>query len=603
MCGIFGFTAQREIANVQQFLLNGLQKLEYRGYDSAGIAYKEGDTINIIKAVGKLEALESKINSINPSGNLGFAHTRWATHGKVTEKNAHPHHDCQKEIAIVHNGIIENYLELKKELHQKGHKFYSETDTEVFAHLVEEALASAISKAKLLRAPILKELVREAFLKLKGLNAFIVAHKNVDALIGIKNGSPLVVGIGGDIDFIASDVIPFLGCTRKIIPLEDNQGIVLGNGKAAPFDVSTGKSIPLKTEEITWDEEQAQKGNYPHFLLKEICEQGDVLRKVSQISDREIKRVAALIKKAYGVYFTACGTASYACLAATYMFSDIAKRHVNFAVGSEFYFLEEFLTPRSLLFALSQSGETADTLEAVRAAKKHHSKVVALVNVLGSSLTRLADEVIYLRAGPEKAVLSTKAFTAKLALILLLAHELAGKSAEGKKLLSQAAKAVDSLVYSDVRSEIKRISAFLAEQEHLYVIGRGVNYPIALEAALKIKEASYLHAEGFAGGELKHGVIALIEKRTPCLVLVANDEAKSSVLVNAAELKLRGAYIIGIAPENNEVFDEWLPVPDMGAAAPIINTIPAQLFGYYVSIHKNLDPDRPRNLAKSVTVK
>jgi len=326
----------------------------------------------------------------------------------------------------------------------------------------------------------------------------------------------------------------------------------------------------------------------------------------------DIKQVANLIKRSFGTYISACGTAAHSALAATYLFSDLARRHVNFAVGSEFYFLESFLTPKSLLIAASQSGETMDTLEAVRAARRHRSKVVALTNVEGSSLTRLADKTLHLNCGPEKAVLATKSYTAKLALFLLLAAQMGGDLGKGRNLVKRSSTAIKKLLNG---GQIEELAKKLRDSEHIYTIGRGVNYATALEAALKIKEVSYIHAEGFAGGELKHGVIALIEGPpvtlehsgggwgTPCLVFVANDHAKSSVLSNAKEIKSRGGFVIGVSPQDNEVFDEWIKVPDVGEASPIVNVVPAQLLAYHLAVERNLDPDKPRNLAKSVTVK
>ncbi len=530
----------------------------------------------------------------------GLGHTRWATHGGVTDENAHPHLDCTGQIAVVHNGIIENWSELKKDLLARGHKFKSETDTEVAAHLIEEAITN-----KQLTINNFAEAVRKVFNQLEGLNAIVVYSPQLRAIIAFRNGSPLVVGVGEEEHYVASDIPAFLPYTRKVSFLEDGEGVILSNARDQKSDIriveaKTGKTKPPKVEEITWSAGEAELGEHPHYLIKEISEQPEILARLAQYSESDIKEVAKLIKGSFGTYFTACGTAAHSGLAATYLFSDLAKRHVNFAVGSEFYFLESFLVPKSLLIAASQSGETMDTLEAVRAAKKHRSKVVALTNVEGSSLTRLADKTLLLNCGPEKAVLATKSYTAKLALFLLLAAQMGGDLDAGRKLVKRSAKAVGELLNG---GQIEKLTKRLRDSEHIYIIGRGVNYATALEAALKIKEVSYIHAEGFAGGELKHGVIALIEEGTPCLVFVANDHARSSALSNAKEIKSRGGFVIGVSPREDEVFDEWIKVPDVGEASAIVNVVPAQLLAYHLAVERGLDPDKPRNLAKSVTVK
>ena len=595
MCGIIGFVSAKEKENPAQFLIEGLKRLEYRGYDSWGVVFGKKPTV--YKRVGKIsEAVaEGKTLTVDRPARAGLGHTRWATHGGVTVENAHPHTDCTGNIVVVHNGIIENWEELRRELQSAGHKFRSETDTEVVAHLVEEQMVNGEW-----RVVNLIEAVRKVFNQLEGLNAIAVYFPQQGVIGAFRNGSPMVVGVGDGEHFLASDVPAFLPFTNRVVFLNDGEGIILSGSKIKTLDAKTGKEIPLKIEEIDWSAEEGEKGEYPHYLIKEINEQPQVLSRLSKYPEEDLREVAKLIEKSFGTYFTACGTAAHSGLAATYLFTDLAKRHVNFAVGSEFYFLESFLKPRSLLIAASQSGETMDTLEAVRAAKKHKSKVVALTNVRGSSLTRLVDKTLLLNCGLEKAVLATKSYTAKLAIFLLLASQIGGDLEKGRELVSKAARGVKKVLED---GNIKALARKLKSAEHLYVIGRGVNYATALEAALKIKEVSYIHAEGFAGGELKHGVIALIEDETPCLVFVANDRSRESVLSNAKEVKSRGGFIIGVSPDENEVFDVWLKVPDVGAASPIVNAVPAQLLAYYLAIERGLDPDKPRNLAKSVTVK
>ena len=590
MCGVFGYVGNRK-QDLSGFLLAGLSKLEYRGYDSAGIAVLQNGKARIFKEVGELKNLKRVLNGRKFEGEVGIGHTRWATHGQVTKKNAHPHTDCTGKIIVVHNGIIENFEKLKARLIKSGHKFKSETDTEVFAHLVEEFLTKKTT---------FPEAVRRAFRGLEGLNAVVVISN--DQIVAFRRGSPLIAGNGKYGNFISSDIPALAEITDKIILLNEGEGVVLSKDAVIRIrpdgTMGRAKTTTIKMKEVT-----ADKGGCSHFLIKEIFEQPEVLMRVASNEEDEIKEAASLIKNAWGTYFTACGTAAYAGLAATYMFSEIAGRHVNFAVGSEFPYLEDFLVPKSLLIAASQSGETMDTLEAVRAAKRHKSKILALVNVPGSSLERLADYVIHLRAGPERAVLSTKSYIAKLAFFTLFAYTIAGKYKKGVELIRKTSKKMAKLFNDGLESDIKKLAKRLVNSEHVYIIGRGVNYATALEGALKIKEASYIHAEGFAGGELKHGVIALIEKGTPCITVVANDKARESILSNAMELKSRGGYIIGISPTKESVFDYWIKVPDAKVASPIVSVVPMQLLAYHLTLLKGFNPDRPRNLAKSVTVK
>ena len=591
MCGVFGYVGE-ERENLSGFLLAGLSKLEYRGYDSAGIAILQNGKAKIIRETGELSNLKRAVNGRKFSGNIGIGHTRWATHGGVTKKNAHPHTDCSGKILVVHNGIIENYERLKEQLLKHGHKFVSDTDTEVFAHLVEDKLSNKVS---------FHEAVRLSFNKLEGLNAIVALTEG--QIVAFRKGSPLIAGNGKNGNFISSDIPALASITDKIVLLDEGEGVVISREGVLRINPKTGKLKKAKSIIIKMKEIRADKGSFAHFLIKEIHEQPEVLMRVANNQKREIAKAATYIRNAWGTYFTACGTAAHAGLAATYMFSEIAGRHVNFAVGSEFPYFEDFLVPRSLLIVASQSGETMDTLEAVRAAKRHKSKILALVNVPSSSLERLADFSIHLKAGPERAVLSTKAYVAKLALFLLFTYTLVGKYKKGVDLIKTASKKMARMFKEGIEGDIKKLAKKLVDSRHIYIIGRGINYATALEGALKIKEASYIHAEGFAGGELKHGVIALIEKGTPCIAVVANDRARESVLSNAMELKSRGAYIIGISPKKESVFDFWIKVPEVGAASPIVTVVPMQLLAYHLTLLKGYNPDKPRNLAKSVTVK
>lgn len=593
MCGIFGYVGEFK-PSLSDFLLDSLSKLEYRGYDSAGIAVLSNSKLKVVKEVGEIKKLKERLKGRIIAGDAGVGHTRWATHGGVVKRNSHPHTDCSGRLAVVHNGIIENFEKLKESLIKKGHKFRSETDTEVFAHLVEEILAK--------KDVNFREAVRLSFNEIAGLNAVVVLSPDRE-IVAFRKGSPLVAGVSREGNYISSDIPALISKTRRIILIDDEQGVILSKDKILLINPRDGKLKKATPKEIEMEEVFDDKGDFNHFLLKEIHEQPEVILRVATNDEREIRKATKMIKDAWGTYFTACGTAAHAGLAATYMFSEIAKRHVNFAVASEFTYFEDFLTPKSLLIVASQSGETMDALEAVRATKRHKSKILALVNVPSSSLARMADYTMLLKAGPERAVLSTKAYIAKLSLFLLFVFTIAGKYKKGVSLLKDTSIKVREMLANGLEKDIKKLAKRIVNKNHVDIIGRGVNYATALEGALKIKEASYIHAEGFAGGELKHGVIALVEKGTPCIVIVAEDRAKEAVLSNAAEMKTRGAYIIGVSPERSSVFDYWIPLPDVKQFSPIVSVIPMQLLAYHLAVLKGYNPDKPRNLAKSVTVK
>ncbi|HLC89220.1 MAG TPA: glutamine--fructose-6-phosphate transaminase (isomerizing) [Candidatus Nanoarchaeia archaeon] len=588
MCGIIGYKGKK---NGCEVVLNGLKDLEYRGYDSWGIAALNG-SINIVKDVGKISNVSLETLNLPPAA-LAIGHTRWSTHGGVTKTNAHPHFSQNENFALVQNGIVENYQELRGELRTKGHQFHTETDTEVIVRLIEE-------EAKI--HPDLKEAARLAFLKLTGRNAFVLIEKENKRIIAAKNGSPLMLGLGKDEFILASDPSPLLKHTKSIIFLDDNELVEI-NDHYGIFNLMTNQPIEKAVQTLTWNPEQAKKGEYQHFMLKEILEQKHTIRQALVQDPELIKRIAQEINLAFGVYAVGCGTAGKVCLAGTYAFSKIAKKHINFSFGSEFPNFHDFIQSRSLLLVVSQSGETADTLEAMKVVKNKNGKIISLVNVMGSTIMRQSEYSLLLNSGPEIAVASTKATTAQLALIILLAYACANRYEEGLTLLKNTANQVEQMLNPHLLYQAKNLAEKIKDHQNIYVIGRGVDYATAQEAAIKLQEVSYIHAEGLAGGELKHYALALIEKGTPCLVLVANDENKDDILSNAMEIKSRGGYIIGISPENNEIFDQWLKVPDVGIASPIVNLIPAQLLAYYLAIAKGCDVDRPRNLAKSVTVK
>ncbi|MGN6697156.1 MAG: glutamine--fructose-6-phosphate transaminase (isomerizing) [Thermomicrobiales bacterium] len=588
MCGIFGYVGQP--ADVGGMVLGALKRLEYRGYDSWGVAIRENSHVAVQKRAGKIG---DALVTLPPSG-LGFGHTRWATHGGVTDSNAHPHLDCTGRLALIHNGIIENFRELRDELRTRGHRFASDTDSEVMAHLVEERLAAGLSLA---------DAVRAAFVRLQGLNAVIVMDVTRHELVAVKTISPLVLGLGRGANYVASDTTAIVDYTRDVVYLDDNQVAIVRPDEVTLLDLHTGAPLPLRRERVDWDAGDVGLHDYPDFMSKEMAEQAPVIHRIATQYGQHARALADLIWDSYGAFLVGCGTASYAALTGMYLFSRIARRHVNAVLGSEFKYQEHFLTDRSLALALSQSGETADIIEAMVTSRARGAKIAALVNVRGSTLDRMADFSVPLGAGPEQCVLSTKAYTAKLAILLLTAHTLAGTPDVGRDILLRAARELDRFLHEGGSDRVRAVAEQIADAEHLYVIGRGLSYPTALEAALKIKEVSYVHAEGFAGGELKHGVIALIAPGTPCLVFAPNDETRDDILSGAMEMKSRGGFIIGVAPNFDPVFDVHLPVADAGDAAPIVNALPAQLLGYHLARLRGYDPDKPRNLAKSVTVK
>jgi len=585
MCGIIGYKGPR---NANTIVLNGLKKLEYRGYDSWGLAANCGD-ITVVKNTGKV----GEVDNFNiGESHAAIGHTRWATHGGVTRGNAHPHLSCDKKIALVHNGIIENYQELRRFLESRGHSFASETDTEVIVHLVEEYMNGTGFVGA----------VRKTLKQLKGSYAIVVIHKDYDEIIGAKKDSPLVVGIGDKEYFLSSDVPAFIDYTKDVVFLDDNEMVVV-NKIPHYYNSLTGEEIEKEIKKIEWDAEQATKGDFEHFMIKEISEQNETILKAISRDDKRIMEVAKMVNDAFGVFFVGCGTSNYAALTASYVFSKITKKHINVVSGSEFPYYEHFLTDKTLVIAISQSGETADVIQAIKTAKKKGAKVLSIVNVMGSTVMRLADDSMLMNVGPEICVVSTKAYTAELAILTLLAYACTGKLGEGKEMLRKAAEETKQLTSAETRVKLVELASKLKDKRDIFLIGRGTNYPSAMEGALKIKEVSYIHAEAFPGGELKHGPIALIEKGVPCIVLVSNDEAKNETLNNAMEVKSRGGYIIGVAPENNEIFDYHLKVPDLGEGSAITNIIPIQILAYYLALLRECDVDKPRNLAKSVTVK
>ncbi|HET9661680.1 MAG TPA: glutamine--fructose-6-phosphate transaminase (isomerizing) [Thermomicrobiales bacterium] len=583
MCGIFGYVGKS--TDVGGAVLAALKTLEYRGYDSWGMAVGIDGHLGVTKHPGKISGASVDF----PDSDIGFGHTRWATHGGVTQANAHPHLDCSGQIAVIHNGIIENFRELRDEVAAKGHALRSETDSEVIAHLVEEEIAQGATA---------QQALHRVFGRTKGLGAVIVLDLASRTMVATKRTSPLVVGRNCSKATIASDEIALIGHATEIRHLEDGELATLsGHG----IEIQGARQDAWM--QISVDRSQNGLNGFPDYMSKEMSEQPGVLERLVREAGPQIDALAGAIRAAYGTYMVGCGTASYAALTGSYLFSRIASRHVNFAPGSEFKYYEHFLTPDSLVIAFSQSGETADIIEAMLAARNRGSSLAGVVNAPRSTLGRMVDLRVDLLAGPEQCVLSTKAYTAKVAVLLMTAHALGGDLGQGKQLVLDAASGLRSMMEPDWIERARGIAERIHGSEHLFVIGRGLSYPTALEAALKIKEVSYIHAEGFAAGELKHGVIALVQDGTPCVVYAPNDETRSDIISSAMELKVRGGHIIGIGPESDPVFDAWLPTPDVGDAAPLVQALPAQMLGYHAALLRGNDPDKPRNLAKSVTVK
>lgn len=579
MCGIFGYIGYRR--NAARLTFSGLKSLEYRGYDSWGVA-TVGKSISVKKKAGKIG--DSNVDDL-PESSIAIGHTRWATHGGVTDINAHPHLDCTRSIAVIHNGIFENYESYKKKLIKSGHKFISETDTETIAHMLESSD------------------LRTVFNKMEGLNAVITINTKSRKIVAARNGSPLVIGFGENENFLASDASALLPYTKQVYFLEDNEMAVLTEKSVVISDIKTGKKKAVSPQTLNWKIAQGEKGRYPNFMLKEIFEQPKVLSEIASGGGEQAKKIAAEIKKSKGAYFVGCGSASYAALAGTYLFSKVAKRHINFAIGSEFGYHLDFLNRESLVIPISQSGETMDILESIKKAKEKKAKIACLTNVLGSSLYRLSDYKMLIGAGPEKSVASTKALTGMIAHLILLSYALNGGVKEGQKNLELAVKVTKKVLSDKSVNSIKKLAGKLTESKNMYIIGRGLSYPASLETAMKIKEISYIHAEGLAAGELKHGPLALVEKGVPCIAFLPDDETYGANLAGAMEMKARGGFVIGISFKPHEVFDYYIPVSDAGVATIIPNIIVAQLLAYFLTVKKGLDPDKPRNLAKSVTVK
>ena len=608
MCGIIGYIGKQ---NVVPILIEGLKRLEYRGYDSAGVAILMNGRIEVRRCAGKLKNLESAIQGESLKGFIGIGHTRWATHGRPSEENAHPHR--AGNLVLVHNGIIENYLHLKKELQAEGHDFKSETDTEVLCHLIERYTKKGIK---------LEEAVREALKEVKGSYAIGVINQDYpDKLVAARNGSPLIIGLGKGEFLIASDIPAILNYTRDVIFLEDEEIAILSPDGVIVTDLK-GNTVEKEVKKILWNPVMAEKGGYKHFMLKEIYEQpraimdtirGRISHESGKIYLDEIGLSDEDIKKIEKVYLVACGTSWHAALIGKFMIEDIARIPTEVDIASEFRYREPIIDKSTLFVAITQSGETADTLASQREAKRLGARVLTVCNVVGSTSSREADGVIYTHAGPEIGVASTKAFTSQLTALFLLSLHL-GRikdkiGAEDVQRLLDDLVRVPQLVEKVLGSEeeIARIAQLYLKASDFLYLGRGFNYPVALEGALKLKEISYIHAEGYPAGEMKHGPIALIDENLPVVVLAPKDSVYAKVLSNIEEVKTRGGIVIALATEgDNEIaskVNHVIYIPEMSRyLTPILLTIPLQLLAYHMALLRGSDVDQPRNLAKSVTV-
>jgi glutamine---fructose-6-phosphate transaminase (isomerizing) len=606
MCGIIGYIGTRQATPI---LIGGLRKLEYRGYDSAGVSVWNDGVSRVVRCRGKLAALEDKLTKEPAPGTVGIGHTRWATHGRPSDENSHPHK--VGPISVIHNGIIENHLALRQELAAMGSKFSSETDTEIFAHLVERALVAG--------APDLTTAVRRSLAKVRGSFAFVVmSDKEPETLVAAKNSSPLVVGLGEGENYVASDVTAILAETRRMIFIDEGEMVTVARNGVVITDFE-GKPHVREPKTITWSAVQAEKGGFKHYMLKEIHEQprsvADTLvgRVDLEHDDVTLDGIQLEADKIRRLVFIACGTSYHASLVGEFMIETLARLPVEVDLASEFRYRDPILGPGDLVVAVSQSGETLDTMEAIREAKKKGAQVLAISNVLEASIPRLSDHAFYTHAGPEIGVASTKAFTTQLVGIAMLAIHLGRRTGTLSK--ERARELLAELLQLPVKmrdvvesgAQIQAIARRYGQAGGFLFLGRGAQYPIALEGALKLKEISYLHAEGYAAGEMKHGPIALIDEHLPVVVLCPKSPYYEKVVSNLAEVRARGGKILAIATKGDTEIgghaDDVVLVPDTAIELqPILTVLPLQMLAYYVADFKGTDIDQPRNLAKSVTV-
>jgi len=608
MCGIVGYIGPKEAVSI---LVEGLEKLEYRGYDSAGVAIPGVDSIEVFKKEGKLNVLKDKLNGASYSANVGIGHTRWATHGKPSDENAHPHTDCTGKFAVVHNGIIENYLSLKEWLQSQGHVFRSQTDTEVLPHLIEHFYDGDLVEA-----------VLEAVSKLEGSFAMaVVSSHEPNKLVAVRQDSPLIIGLGAGEYFLASDIPAFLKHTRRIYILNDGEIAVLEPGRIKVMDRNRNH-VNKGVFEVNWEAGQAEKSGYDHFMLKEIFEQPKAIRDTlrgriptdgSNVVLEEVRITPEEIRGLKKIFITACGTAYHAGIVGKYVIEKLARIPVEVDIASEFRYRHPIIEPGTLVIIISQSGETADTLAALREARRQGARVVAVTNVVGSSVAREADDVIYTWAGPEIAVASTKAYTTQLLSMYLLALHFA--TVRGEIAPEEAQKIILEMKTLDTKAQaildnsvvMREYARELARSKCVFFLGRGLDYAVAMEGSLKLKEISYIHAEAYAAGELKHGTLALIEEDVPVVALTTQDDLFEKMVSNIQEVNARGADVLALATDGlnevNKVAGRVAYIPRIHPVlAPVLAVIPLQLLAYHTAVERGCDVDKPRNLAKSVTV-
>ena len=586
MCSIIGYSGKEIAAPI---LVKGLKRMEYRGYDSVGVATESDNKIELKKGTGKVNEVNSKIHLDTLPGKVGIGHTRWATHGKVTDINAHPHSSNSGKIAIVHNGIVENFEELKKQLESEGYNFKSETDSEVIVNLIQKNYELTGD---------VKETIMKTVSEIKGHYAFVAMFEN-GQLAAARFHEPLIVGVSKDNVFLSSDVLGFIEYTDNVIYMKNRNFIILDKEGFQILDFN-GKKIKHEITKVSKEFGDAYKGNYAHFTLKEIYEQHETILKAGEKTVDAIEKTADYIKHAKNIYITGSGTSYNSALIAKQILSKYAKIKVEAIISSELQFLPDIIEENSILIAISQSGESADVLDAVRIAKKENCKIISIVNLLTSSLARRSDVVIGMNCGPEIGVAATKSFTSQLVIIYKIVQKLTNND-----ITINFEKFSESILQIlENPTKIQQIAKKLKEISDIYVLGRGINYPIAIEAALKLKELTYIHAEGIPGGELKHGPLALMDSNVFVIIINPNDSTYSDTITSAREIKARGAKIIGVSDIESDVYDYWIEIPKIDQVLyPISEIIPIQLLSYYVALEKETDPDYPRNLAKSVTVK
>jgi glucosamine--fructose-6-phosphate aminotransferase (isomerizing) len=607
MCGIVGYTGPRQALPV---LLDGLKRLEYRGYDSAGIALIADGKLIVEKSAGKIAALEAQLGRATQKANVGIAHTRWATHGAPTTRNAHPHTDCAGNVAVAHNGIIENHAALRKMLVGKGHRFVSETDTETLAHLIEQFYQGSLEEA-----------VAAALQEVEGTYGIVViSAKEPDTIVAARSGSPLLLGLGNGENFVASDPSAVLAYTRSVVYLDEgNLAVVRPSG----YQVKDRHAVPLSKEvsQIEWDLATIERGGYPHFMLKEICEQPESIRNTLRgrlLEEEGTARLGGLnlsteaLAGIHRIVLTACGTSWHAALVGEYMIEELVRLPAEVEYASEFRYRNPLVDEHTLVIVISQSGETADTLAALREAKRRGARTLGIVNVVGSSIAREVDGGIFIHAGPEIGVASTKAFTSQIAALavftLFLGRQRSLSILQGREIVKALKKLPEQLeAVLAKRPQIEELAERYTRASNVLYLGRGYNFPVALEGALKLKEISYIHAEGYPAAEMKHGPIALIDELMPVVFVAPRDAVHAKIMSNIEEVRARGGQVIAVVTEGDaaitSIVDHAIEIPEtMDFLTPILSSVPLQLLAYHIAVRRGCNVDQPRNLAKSVTV-